>query len=381
MTAPLIIIGTGLAGYNLAREYRKLSPDAPLQLISADGGDFYSKPMLSTALASQKSAAQLVMKPVEKMAEELRAEIWTETPLLRLDPTLRRVHTTRGELAYSQLVLALGADAFAPPLAGDAAGQVLQVNDLADYARFRAALAGRERVLLLGAGLIGCEFAQDLASSGIQVTVVDPAGWPLSRLLPEAAGRYLQTRLEALGVRFCFGQSAQAVEQAAGCYAVQLADGSTLQADLVLSAIGLRPRTQLAAEAGLAVARGIVVDRQLRSSDAQIYALGDCAEVAGLALPYVQPIMQSARVLAANLAGQAQLLSYPAMPVLVKTPACPTIVCPPLTADGEWECQALEGGLRALYRDGTGRLLGFALLGSATTERAALSAQLPAWLG
>jgi rubredoxin-NAD+ reductase len=381
MTAPLIIIGTGLAGYNLAREYRKLSPDAPLQLISADGGDFYSKPMLSTALASQKSAAQLVMKPVEKMAEELRAEIWTETPVLRLDPALRRVHTARGELAYSQLVLALGADAFAPPLAGDAAGQVLQVNDLDDYARFRAALAGRERVLLLGAGLIGCEFAQDLASSGIQVTVVDPAGWPLSRLLPEAAGRYLQARLEALGVRFCFGQSAQAVERAAGCYAVQLADGSTLQADLVLSAIGLRPRTQLATEVGLAVARGIVVDRQLRSSDAQIYALGDCAEVAGLVLPYVQPIMQSARVLAANLAGQAQLLSYPAMPVLVKTPACPTIVCPPLTADGEWECQALEGGLRALYRDGTGRLLGFALLGSATTERGALSAQLPAWLG
>lgn len=381
MTAPLIIIGTGLAGYNLAREYRKLSPDAPLQLISADGGDFYSKPMLSTALASQKSAAQLVMKPVEKMAEELRAEICTETTVLRLDPAQRRVHTTRGELAYSQLVLALGADAFAPPLAGDAAGQVLQVNDLADYARFRAALAGRERVLLLGAGLIGCEFAQDLASSGIQVTVVDPAGWPLSRLLPEAAGRYLQARLEALGVRFCFGQSAQSVEQAAGRYAVQLADGSTLQADLVLSAIGLRPRKQLAAEAGLAVARGIVVDRQLRSSDAYIYALGDCAEVAGLVLPYVQPIMQSARVLAANLAGQAALLSYPAMPVLVKTPACPTIVCPPLTADGEWECQALEGGLRALYRDGTGHLLGFALLGSATTERAPLSAQLPAWLG
>lgn len=381
MTAPLIIIGTGLAGYNLAREYRKLAPEAPLQLISADGGDFYSKPMLSTALASQKSAAQLVMKPMEKMAEELRAEIWTETPVLRLDPAQRRVHTTRGELAYSQLVLALGADAFTPRLDGDAAGQVLQVNDLTDYARFRAALAGREQVLLLGAGLIGCEFAQDLASSGIQVTVVDPAGWPLSRLLPEAAGRYLQARLEALGVRFCFGQSARAVEQAACRYAVQLADGSTLQADLVLSAIGLRPRTQLAAEAGLAVARGIVVDRQLRSSDAQIYALGDCAEVAGLVLPYVQPIMQSARVLAANLAGQAQLLSYPAMPVLVKTPACPTIVCPPLTADGEWECQALEGGLRALYRDGTGRLLGFALLGSATTERATLSAQLPAWLG
>ncbi|WP_374356676.1 FAD-dependent oxidoreductase [Chitinimonas sp.] len=381
MNQPITIIGSGLAGYNLAREIRKQAADVPLRLISFDSGAFYSKPMLSNALASNKSAAQLAMKTAAQMAAELRAEVLGDTRVTAIDAAQRRLHSSAGEFAYDKLVLALGADTFTPPLAGDGAADVLSVNDLADYARFRERLYGKQRVLLLGAGLIGCEFANDLRLGGFTVELVDLAPWPLSRLLPRQAGERMQQALEAIGIGFHLGVSASMVERAGEGYRITLSNGEVLEADLVLSAVGLRPRIALAQAAGLTVNRGVVVDRQLRSSDPHIYALGDCAEVAGQVLPYVLPIMQSARALGPTLAGTPTEVSYPAMPVVVKTPACSTVAAPPLPGvEGEWQIEADAAGMAALYQSRAGELLGFALLGSATAQRQALSARLPALL-
>jgi len=381
MTAPITLVGSGLAGYNLARELRKLLPDAPLRIVTADAGDFYSKPMLSNALTANKTAAQLAMKPVGRMVEELKAQVLNHTRVSAIDRTAKVLHTEAGELPYSKLVLALGADQLLPGLAGDAAAAVISVNDLADYAHFRELLEGKLRVVLLGAGLIGCEFANDLAASGRQVDVVDLANWPLSRLLPEMAGQYLHEKLAGLGVRFHFGTSVQAVDGAAGGYRVSLANGEVLEAELVLSAIGLRPRLQLASAAGLVVNRGIVVNRLLQTSDPDIYALGDCAEVDGQVLPFVLPIMQAARALAPTLAGTPTPVVYPAMPVVVKTPACPTVVAPPaMGSGGAWQVERSETGVKAMFRGEQDQLLGFALLGAATSERQALAQQLPAVL-
>jgi rubredoxin-NAD+ reductase len=161
-----------------------------------------------------------------------------------------------------------------------------------------------------------------------------------------------------------------------------LSDGRTLDADLVLSAVGLAPRVALARAAGLAVQRGIVVDRRLSTSVAHIHAIGDCAEVEGLNLPYVMPLMAQARALAATLAGTPTPLVYPVMPVTVKTPACPAVVCPPAPgAAGQWQVTQDEAGCEAVFRDEAERTLGFALLGSATARKAALAAQTPSLLG
>lgn len=379
MTAPLTILGAGLAGYNLARELRKHAPDLPLRIICADAGDFYSKPMLSSALSSKKQAADLVMKPRERMVEELGAEILAHTAIHAIDRKARHLLGPAGTYEYERLVLALGADAIVPGLAGDGGGQVLQVNDLGDYARFRGRLESARRVLVIGAGLVGCEFAHDLASQGWQVSVLDQAATPLARLLPEAAGRFLQAGLTALGVQFVLGRAVHAVEQQAAGVAVLLDDGSRLEADLVLSAIGLRPRTTLAAATGLAVGRGIQVNALLQTSDPAIYALGDCAEVEGRVLPYVMPIMHGARALAATLAGKPAPLRYPAMPVLVKTPSCPTVICPPADGvAGAWQVDASASGVCALFQDEAGQLQGFALLGDTGAQRQALLAQMPA---
>ncbi|MBP6355469.1 MAG: FAD-dependent oxidoreductase, partial [Nitrosomonas sp.] len=148
--------------------------------------------------------------------------------------------------------------------------------------------------------------------------------------------------------------------------------------DIVLSAVGLRPRTQLAEAAGIQINRGILVNRLLQTQCLNIYALGDCAEVEGKILPFVMPITHAARALAATLAGNPTPVVYPAMPVMVKTPACPTVVSPPdLGAIGEWQVETDEDGVKALFKDEAGNLLGFALLGVATKEKNNLTPQLP----
>ena len=379
---PIIIIGSGLAGYSVARELRKLDQATPLVILTADGGEFYSKPMLSNALAANKAPAAIPMNSAGQMAAQLAANVRIRTEVTALDPGSHRIGLGGETLAYSRLVLALGAEQIRLPLAGTGAESVMTVNSLDDYARFRAALQPGMRVAIIGAGLIGCEFANDLAALGHGVAVIDIAQQPLPRLLPPAGGALLRERLAALGVAWHFATSVQAIEREAHALTLALADGATVSADIVLSAVGLRPRLALAQSAGLAAGRGIVVNRYLEASPGDVYALGDCAEVGGQVLPFVMPIMHAARALAPTLAGTRTAVSYPAMPVLVKTPACPTIVAPPPPAAvGEWRVETTPDGVKSLFVDAAGQLLGFALNGAATAERAKLVKELPPLLG
>jgi rubredoxin-NAD+ reductase len=379
---PILIIGTGLAGYTVAREFRKLDTSTPLQIVTRDDGSFYSKPVLSNALAQKKSPEQIALSSAADMARQLHATINPHANVTALDTHAHVVMVDGEALPYSQLVLAVGAEPIRLPLAGDAAADVLSVNNLADYARFRVALGNRRRVTILGAGLIGCEFANDLRSTGVEVDVIDLAPQPLGRLLPPQAGQYFRAGLEQAGVRFRLGTSVQQVMRASAGVRVVLATGAELDADLVLSAIGLRPHTALAQAAGLQVNRGIVTDALLKTSAADVYALGDCAEVAGHNLPFVMPIMQAARALAKTLSGSATAVQYPAMPVVVKTPACPTVVSPPPPGvTGSWDEAVTPDGVHALYHDANGRLRGFALLGAATRDKQALSKEIPPLLG
>lgn len=378
MTAPVVIVGTGLAGYNLAREFRKLDSQTPLLLISADDGRSYSKPMLSTGVAKDKSADQLVMAEAGAMAEQLNARIWTHTRITGIDPGHQRLWIGEESVNYRDLILAWGAEAVRVPVAGDAAEWIFTVNDLEDYACFRAAALGKQRVLVLGAGLIGCEFANDLVAGGYQVDVVAPCEQLMPTLLPAPAAVALQTALEGLGVRFYLGPLLERLEQADPGLIASLSDGRQIACDLVVSAIGLRPRTDLALAAGLQVNRGIVVDRQLRSSHANIYALGDCAEVAGHSLLYVMPLMQCARALAQTLAGAPKDVAYGPMPIMVKTPACAVVVSPPpFAAAGSWQVTGIAPDLHGEFRSPDGALLGYALTGAATQQKLVLNRQLP----
>ncbi|MAK86758.1 MAG: FAD-dependent oxidoreductase [Pseudomonas sp.] len=378
MSAPVVIIGPGLAGYNLAREFRKLDPQTPLLLITADDGRSYSKPLLSTGFAANKDADSLGMATAGAMAEQLNAEIRTHTRVTRLDPAHRRVWIGNEPVPYRDLILAWGAQTIRVPVEGDAADAVYPINDLHDYGRFRAAAAGKRRVLILGAGLIGCEFANDLLQGGHEVDLVAPSEQVMPGLLPLQAAEAVKRGLEGIGARFHLGATLERLQRSTDGLQATLSDGSQRACDLVVSAVGLRPRTELAAEAGLEVKRGIVVDRLLKTSAEHVYALGDCAEVEGLSLLYVMPLMAGARALAKTLFGNPTFVSYGPMPVTVKTPACPVVVSMPAVGSaGSWSVEAQGNDVKALCLGACGELLGYALTGAAVQERLALNKQLP----
>jgi len=373
-----LIIGSGLAGITVARELRKLDKNRPLTIVTADDGAFYSKPNLSNAFAAGKPPEQMVLTPPAKLESDLAIRMLTHTPIAAIDPKSHTLSSPHGTLTYDQLVLAVGASQMALPLAGDGVADAISVNSLADYTRLRQALDGKRRVAIIGAGLIGCEFANDLRLGHFEVDLFDLATYPLARLLPEPAALAMRDKLAAAGVGFHLSTSLVALRRNGEGYVLIDSRGRAYQYDLVLSAIGLRANLGLAKSAGLATQTGILTDRYLRTSDPDIYAIGDCIEIAGQYLPYVMPIMQGAKKLAATLNGDPQEVSYPAMPIVVKTPACPTVIAPPPATDGHWEAQLGEDGIRALYiAQDSGQACGFVLQGSYTKERMTLAASMP----
>lgn len=381
MSAPVVIVGTGLAGYNLAREFRKLDGETPLLLITADDGRSYSKPMLSTGFGKNKDADGLSMAEPGAMAEQLKAEIRTHTRISGIDPGHKRLWIGEEAVNYRDLILAWGAETVRVPIEGDGADRVFPINDLEDYARFRTAAAGKRRVLLLGAGLIGCEFANDLILGGYEVQLVAPCEQVMPTLLHPAAAAAVQAGLERLGARFHLGPVLTRLQKVADGLEAHLSDGEVVPCDVVVSAIGLRPRIDLAAAAGIQTNRGVTVDRHLQTSHANIYALGDCAEVDGLNLLYVMPLMSCARALAQTLAGNPTSVNYGPMPITVKTPVCPLVVSPPPRGrEGVWTVEGQGADVKALCHDAEGQLLGYALTGAAVMEKLALNKQLPALL-
>ncbi|OPZ07498.1 MAG: Rubredoxin-NAD(+) reductase [candidate division BRC1 bacterium ADurb.BinA292] len=368
---PIVIVGSGLAGYAVARELRALNSDAPIQIVTRDGGESYYKPSLSEAIAQRKNPDDLVQSSSEAMSRRLRADVLTRTTVSAIDVAARRLRIPGREIPYSKLVLALGAEPIRPRLAGPLAGEVLCINQLDDYRRFRERLAPQARVVILGAGLVGCEFANDLALGGYAPCVLDLADAPLARFLPPQLGQALKTALESIGVQWHFGEGLVSIEPGGDRpFRCTTHGNNTLEADLVLSAIGLRPNTELARAAGLAVNQGIQVDSLLRTSAEDVYAIGDCMEFDGAVRPFVLPIQHAAPSLARTLLGAPSPVDFSrVMPIVVKTSRCPVVIAlPPGGAEGAWEIDGSDEDLEALLRDGAGRLRGFALLGRAVDK-------------
>jgi len=371
-----MIIGTGLAGYTLARELRKLNRDVPIVLVTRDDGCFYSKPTLSNALAMKKQPAALVSFDACAMAAQLGATVRMYGHVERILPQTHEVVVNGEHLRYRSLVLAMGADARRPGVTGSGAADILSINDLSDYARFRHVLEGCKSVAILGAGLIGCEFANDLVAAGYVVSLIDPAATPLSRLLPEKLGNAFAKELLASGIHFYPGSNVAAMERSVTGYRLHLSDDAHIDADIVISAIGVAPRTALASAAGIQIDQGIRTDAWCRTSVENIFALGDCAAIDGKVQPYVLPIMHAARALAGTLSGEPTRVQFPIMPITVKTPAIPAVIVPS-GGTGEWHVEEATGtphsALRAIFRSpANDRPTGFALLGAATEGKALL---------
>src|SRR5690554_4302054 len=257
MSRSLTIIGSGMAGLGLLKQLRALGDTRRVTLISADSGADYSKPLLSSSFAKGLAPERLAMRSALEVSDQLNAVVRTHTRVDRLDPLERCLWIGEERLVYDELVLATGAAPRTPfTLPAGVAKRVFSVNDLDDFRAFHAALGalnGSARVMIIGAGLVGCEFANDLSAAGHRVSLVAPESTPLPRLLPEPLGHVLGELFNAGGIELHLDRMLERVTEAGSQVSVELDDGRSLKVDLVLLATGLRPRTELAEAAGLAV--------------------------------------------------------------------------------------------------------------------------------
>lgn len=373
----IVIVGAGIAGWSVAEAIREQDKEVPLLLISSCAGISYSKPALSTALAQGKSVDDLAEQDAVSKAAMLEMDVRTETRLIRIDPKKKRLTTAKGGIQYGKLVLALGAHPRKLEISGDAADTVLSVNDLMAYRKLRTRLQDDvKHVTILGAGLIGCEFAADLSAAGYRVSVVDPADYPLSSLLPEDTAMQLREHMQAEGAQWYFQTSLDSLEYSGSHMRATLSNGEAFETDLVLASAGLLANIELAEKAGLAVGKGINTDRLMRTSEIDIYAIGDCAAVEGQIFAYIEPIRRQAETIAADLRGDSQPFEAHSPLVRVKIPSFPLTICPPESDSGLVDTPHpgdVPGRINYLRDD---QIVGFVLSGEQASHGANLYRQL-----
>ena len=374
----IVIIGSGLAGYLFAKEFRTLDSTTPLEIVTADDGAFYSKPLLSTALKNRKSACELIICTAEKMAAQLQATIHTHTLVKSIDPSSQVVKIPYKNITYQKLIIACGSYPIAPAFQGNAVSNVYSVNDLTAYNKFRHWIINKKYITVVGAGLVGCEFINDLVYGGYRITVITKEAYPLEKFVPQPIGHALQQALLSIGVQWRLQKTVGSVNYHQKDYEILTTDRERFFTNGIFSAIGIRARCDLARAIGLHCRSGIMVNHYLKTNIENIHALGDCAEVAGEIRQYVAPILQCARALANYLVGNKKPVHYPPMPIIVKTPSCPVVAYPPhKSIKGEWQYSGEGSNQRALFYDQNEKLQGFALSGDFVKERMLLIKRLP----
>jgi rubredoxin---NAD+ reductase len=301
----VVIVGAGRAGWQAAERLRAGAPAVPITLVTACAGDVYDKPMLSVAMARGLSAAALVKESGADAARRLNVKLMADTHAVRICPELKQLRTTRGTLRYDRLVLAHGARSALPAALPPAL--VWRINHLDAYTRLRAALGETPKdVVIVGAGLVGSELANDLALGGHRITLLDVQAEPLARWSGEQAGPQVLKAWKDLPIRFVGGVAVAKVEQLGERFRVTTEDGQRFPADQVVAATGLQTPGRLAQGAGLAWHNGIDVRADtLQTSDPFIHAIGDCITIDGHASRFIEPISRQAQTLATALCGGA----------------------------------------------------------------------------
>ena len=360
MNHGIMIIGSGFAARQLVKHIRKLDGQVPLTLIAADGMDEYNKPDLSHVISRGLSADALTLQTAGEFAEQYQLQLFPQTWITDIDSAARTVRSADRSWQYDRLVLATGARTAVPPVPGHEL--MLTLNSQQEYRAARQQLRDARRVLIVGGGLIGCELAMDFRLAGKTVSVVDNNASLMASLMPPEVSSRLQQKLVQRGVQLALCSQRARLEPCGDGVRATLADGREIIADAALAATGLRPATALARRAGLTVNRGIQVNSRLQTSDPHIFALGDCAEINGALLPFLQPILLSAMCLAKNLLNQTAALALPPMLVKVKTPELPLQLAGDAgRPDLSWHIVSNAGGMVAKGVDDAGKLCAFAV--------------------
>ncbi|MDX6041796.1 NADH:flavorubredoxin reductase NorW [Scandinavium lactucae] len=358
MSHGIVIIGSGFAARQLVKNLRKKESHLPLTLIAADSMDEYNKPDLSHVISRGQRAADLTLQTAGDFAKQYNLRLLPQTRVTDIDAAARMVKSHDQHWPYDKLVLATGATAFVPPVPGSEL--MITLNSQQEYGAVQASLFDARRILIVGAGLIGTELAMDFCRAGKTVTVIDSAASILPSLMPPEISSRLQHRLTDMGVHLLLKSQLRSLEKTAGGVRVRLDRERVFEVDAVIAAAGLHPETALARRAGLNINRGVVVDATLQTSDPAIYALGDCAEINGKILPFLQPILLSTLTLASTLLGQPGRLNLPPMLMKIKTEDLPLqLAGDTCRSDLQWRLETSADGMVAQGFDSEAKLRAF----------------------
>lgn len=306
----LIMIGNGMAGVRSLEELLKIAPDLyEITVFGAEPHPNYNRILLSPVLAGEQKLEEIILNDWA-WYQDNGITLHAGYTVTDVDRVKRVVHASNAQgetisAEYDRLILATGSNPFILPVPGKDLQGVLAYRDIADTEAMIEAAAKYKHAVVIGGGLLGLEAANGLMKRGMTVSVVHVMPWLMERQLDDVAGKMLQKSLEDRGMRFLIGaQTQELVGGADGrVKSVKFKDGSEVPADLVVMAVGIRPNTALAEKMNLHVNRGIVVSDTLQTTtDARIYAVGECAAHRGIAYGLVAPLFEQGKVLANHLA-------------------------------------------------------------------------------
>ncbi|MFK3916506.1 FAD-dependent oxidoreductase [Psychrobacter sp. NPDC078501] len=365
----VVIIGAGLAGWHVIDAIRAKDTEVPITLITADSGDRYHKPMLTMAISQNKRASDLVRASGSEAANTAEVTLLANTQVTDIDPVSQTVQVRSNAqsddalttIGYEKMVLAMGAHPIFPKsLPQDL---VWHVNHIERFSQLQEKLAtGSQHVAIVGAGMVGTEIAEDLLKAGHKVTLIDLNDAPLSQMLPAKATARIAKAIESQGIQFLGGYQVSAVtrvgsneddsddaEKLQVDYAPLSSDADNadtqplepLIVDHVIASTGLTVDEQLPAAAGVEFDRrtGIVVDAAtLRTNAANIYAIGDCMSINGVACRYVAPLRAQAATIADDILGHEHS-GYDHKPPMIrlKNKAISVMVTGVPQAAGNWQ--------------------------------------------
>src|SRR5688572_7476749 len=306
MTEKLVIVGNGMAPGRMLEHLLEAAPDRyQITIFNAEPRVNYDRIMLSPVLSGEKAFEEIVIHG-DGWYVDNGITRYKGHKAVAASRAARTVSSDRGVTEpYARLVTAAGSVPCIIPAPGSDLPGVLTYRDLDDVNAMLLAAQSRAKAVVIGGGLLGLEAAAGLEAQGMETTVLHLMPTLMERQLDPAAGYLLQKSLESRGIKVITKADTKAILGQRRVEGIELRDGSVIPATLVVMAIGIRPSTSLAKEAGLEVNRGIVVDEELRSSDPDIFAIGECAEVDGHTYGLVAPLYEMARVAAAHLAGKS----------------------------------------------------------------------------
>ena len=307
----LVVIGNGMAGMRAVEELLKRAPDRyQITVFGAEPHVNYDRILLSSVLAGEKEIDQIVINS-RSWYEENDIQLFTGDPIVSISGAERRVTSKSGRVEfYDRLLLATGSRPIVPPIPGLNLQGVCAFRDIADTEQMIAASTQYAKAIVIGGGLLGLEAANGLLRRGMSVAVVHLMDTLMERQLDIQAGKLLQRELDERGINFFMNGQTEEILGATQVEGVRLADGREVPGNLVVMAIGIRPNIDLARAADIEVNRGIVVHDDMRTSDPNIFAVGECAEHRGKTYGLVAPLYEMAKVCADHLAGDEQTSNY-----------------------------------------------------------------------